>query len=168
MSSLDIAPYPEGAPAFGRDRCRIRRRLRVSFRRAGSCTFWRLGFRQFSFHRIARVPWRTVPDTWTRPPVSCHALFPLTFRRQVRHRTHGHPSNPSRLRRGYNEAPRGALRLCRNEGVAGPDTYALACMSRAVAAVVNSTLSFVSMVRQLCAGRRWLTLVVGNAQNIPF
>jgi len=56
MSSLDIAPYPEGAPAFGRDRCRIRRRLRVSFRRAGSCTFWRLGFRQFSFHRIARVP----------------------------------------------------------------------------------------------------------------
>jgi hypothetical protein len=113
MSSLDIAPYPEGAPAFGRDRCRIRRRLRVSFRRAGSCTFWRLGFRQFSFHRIARVPWRTVPDTWTRPPVSCHALFPLTFRRQVRHRTHGHPSNPSRLRRGYNEAPRGALRICR-------------------------------------------------------
>jgi hypothetical protein len=113
MSSLDIAPYPEGAPAFGRDRCRIRRRLRVSFRRAGSCTFWRLGFRQFSFHRIARVPWRTVPDTWTRPPVSCHALFPLTFRRQVRHRTQGHPSNPSRLRRGYNEAPRGALRICR-------------------------------------------------------
>jgi hypothetical protein len=117
MSSLDIAPYPEGAPAFGRDRCRIRRRLRVSFRRAGSCTFWRLGFRQFSFHRIARVPWRTVPDTWTRPPVSCHALFPLTFRRQVRHRTQGHPSNPSRLRRGYNEAPRGALRICRGQGL---------------------------------------------------
>jgi hypothetical protein len=120
MSSLDIAPYPEGAPAFGRDRCRIRRRLRVSFRRAGSCTFWRLGFRQFSFHHIARVPWRTVPDTWTRPPVSCHALFPLTFRRQVRHRTQGHPSNPSRLRRGYNEAPRGALRICRNECLAPP------------------------------------------------
>src|ERR1700688_2938627 len=97
MSSLDIAPYPEGAPAFGRDRCRIRRRLRVSFRRAGSCTFWRLGFRQFSFHRIARVSRRAVPDTWTRPPVSCHALFPLTFRRQVRHQTQENPSNPSRL-----------------------------------------------------------------------
>jgi hypothetical protein len=129
MSSLDIAPYPEGAPAFGRDRCRIRRRLRVSFRRAGSCTFWRLGFRQFSFHRIARVPWRTVPDTWTRPPVSCHALFPLTFRRQVRHRTQGHPSNPSRLRRGYNEAPRGAPRICRKEGVACARTYAQLCIT---------------------------------------
>jgi hypothetical protein len=119
MSSLDIAPHPEGAPAFGRDRCRIRRRFRVSSRRAGSCTFWRLGFRQFSFHRIARVPRRTVPDTWTRPPVSCHALFPLTFRRQVRHRTQGHPSNPSRLRRGYNEAPRGAHRICRKWCVHG-------------------------------------------------
>jgi hypothetical protein len=113
MSSLDIAPHPEGAPASGRDRCRIRRRLRVSFRRAGSCTFWRLGFRQFSFHHIARVSRRTVPDTWTRPPVSCHALFPLTFRRQVRHQTQENPSNPSRLRRGYNEAPRGAPRICR-------------------------------------------------------
>src|SRR6266567_5399027 len=108
MSSLDIAPRPEGAPTRVRDQRRTRRRLRVSFRRAGICTFWRLGFRQFSFHRIARVPRRTVPDTWTRPPVSWHALFPLTFRRQVSHRTQGHPSNPSRLSRGYNEAPRGA------------------------------------------------------------
>jgi hypothetical protein len=115
MSSLDIAPHPESAPTSGRDRCRTRHRLRVSFRRAGICTIWRLGFRQFSFHRIARVPRRTVPDTWTRPPVSCHALFPLTFRRQVRHRTQGHPSNPSRLRRGYNEAPRGAPLYCRDE-----------------------------------------------------
>jgi hypothetical protein len=115
MSSLDIAPHPESAPTSGRDRRRMRHRRRVSFRRAGICTIWRLGFRQFSFHHIARVPRRTVPDTWTRPPVSCHALFPLTFRRQVRHRTQGHPSNPSRLRRGYNEAPRGALLFCREE-----------------------------------------------------
>src|SRR5229473_5542625 len=115
MSSLDIAPHPEVAPSSERDQRRTRRRLRVSFRRAGNCTFWRLGFRQFSFHHIARVPRRTVPDTWTRPPVSCHALVPLTFRRQVRHRTQGHPSNPSRLRRGYNEAPRGAPHSCRNE-----------------------------------------------------
>jgi hypothetical protein len=114
MTSLDIAPHPESAPTSGRDRRRMRHRLRVSFRRAGICTIWRLGFRQFSFHHIARVPRRTVPDTWTRPPVSCHALFPLTFRRQVRHRTQGPPSNPSRLRRGYNEAPRGALRSCRD------------------------------------------------------
>jgi hypothetical protein len=118
MSSLDIAPHPESAPTSGRDRRRMRHRRRVSFRRAGICTIWRLGFRQFSFHHIARVPRRTVPDTWTRPPVSCHALFPLTFRRQVRHRTQGHPSNPSRLNRGYNEAPRGALLTCRNEYVA--------------------------------------------------
>jgi hypothetical protein len=114
MSSLDIAPHPEGAPTRVRDQRKMRHRLRVSFRRAGICTIWRLGFRQFSFHRIARVPRRTVPDTWTRPPVSCHALFPLTFRRQVRHRTQGPPSNPSRLRRGYNEAPRGAPLSCRN------------------------------------------------------
>ena len=118
MSSLDIAPHPESAPTRVRDRHRMRHRLRVSFRRAGNCTIWRLGFRQFSFHHIARVPRRAVPDTWTRPPVSCHALFPLTFRRQVRHRTQGHPSNPSRLRRGYNEAPRGAPRSCRREVVA--------------------------------------------------
>jgi len=113
MSSLDIAPHPEGAPTRVRDRRRMRHRLRASFRWAGICTIWRLGFRQFSFHHIARVPRRTVPDTWTRPPVSCHALFPLTFRRQVRHRTQGHPSNPSRLNRGYNEAPRGAPLSCR-------------------------------------------------------
>jgi hypothetical protein len=158
MSSLDIAPYPEGAPAFGRDRCRIRRRLRVSFRRAGSCTFWRLGFRQLSFHRIARVPWRTVPDTWTRPPVSCHALFPLTFRRQVRHRTQGHPSNPSRLRRGYNEAPRGAPRICRNEGVARARTYAQLC------------ITFHDSARALTSQRQWLRKVLiwpHRARSIP-
>ena len=95
----------------------MRHRLRVPFRQAGICTIWRLGFRQFSFHHIARVPRRAVPDTWTRPPVSCHALVPLTFRRQVRHRTQGHPSNPSRLSRGYDEAPRGALRTCRGQGL---------------------------------------------------
>jgi hypothetical protein len=129
MSSLDIAPHPESAPTRVRDRRRMRHRLRVSFRRAGNCTIWRLGFRQFSFHHIARVPRRTVPDTWTRPPVSCHALVPLTFRRQVRHRTQGHPSNPSRLRRGYNEAPRGAPLFCRIAVVACARTYAQLCIT---------------------------------------
>jgi hypothetical protein len=103
------------------DQRRTRRRLRVSFRRAGICTIWRLGFRQSSFHHIARVPRRTAPDTWTRPPVSCHALFPLTFRRQVRHQTQGLPSNPSRLSRGYDEAPRGAPLICRRQGL--PDCH---------------------------------------------
>jgi hypothetical protein len=83
------------------------------FRRAGICTFWRLGFKQFSFHRIARASRRTVPDTWTRSPVFWHALVPLTFQRRVSHQTQGHPSNPSRLNRGYNEAPRGAPLTCR-------------------------------------------------------
>ena len=131
MSSLDIAPHPEGAPVSGRDLHRMRRRFRVSFRRAGICTIWRLGLRQFSFHHIARVPRRAVPDTWTRPPVSCHALFPLTFRRQVRHRTQGHPSNPSRLNRGYNEAPRGALRSCRDERCDGQGLSSVAAAGRA-------------------------------------
>src|SRR6266705_551920 len=128
MSSLDIAPHPEDVPGKPLTRHRMRRRPRVSFRRAEACAFWRLGFRQFSFHHIARVSRRTVPDTWTRPPVSCHALFPLTFRRQVRHQTQGNPSNPSRLSRGYDEAPRGALRICRIEDVKSLDTYALSGM----------------------------------------
>jgi len=42
--------------------------------------------------------------------------------------------------------------ICRIEGVAGPYTYALACMLRAVAAVLNLTLSFVSMVRRSTRG----------------
>jgi hypothetical protein len=100
MSSLDIAPCPEGAPTRVQDQCRTRRRLRVSFRRAGICTFWRLGFRQSSFHHIARVSRRTVPDTWTWSPVSWHALVPLTFQRRVSHQTQGPPSNPSRLKPG--------------------------------------------------------------------
>jgi len=163
MSSLDIAPHPEGAPARVRDRHRMRRRFRVSFRRAGICTIWRLGFRQFSFHRIARVPRRTVPDTWTRPPVSCHALFPLTFRRQVRHRTQGHPSNPSRLRRGYNEAPRGALLTCRKWCAVLADAYASPCMvirdlADPVRALATSRTALICVPGRTCrivAADRW-------------
>jgi hypothetical protein len=99
MSSLDIAPRPEGAPTRVQDQCRTLRRLRVSFRRAAICTVWRLGFRQSSFH-LARVSRHTVPDTWTRSPVSWHALVPLTFQRRVSHQTQGPPSNPSQLKPG--------------------------------------------------------------------
>jgi hypothetical protein len=168
MSSLDIAPHPEGAPARVRDRRRMRRRFRVSFRRAGICTIWRLGFRQFSFHHIARVPRRTVPDTWTRPPVSCHALVPLTFRRQVRHQTHGHPSNPSRLRRGYNEAPRGAPLICRVEGrppaypgnaMASKAEAEVSSLARACGACPGSsgiaTCSVTYVIHHASGGRQW-------------
>jgi hypothetical protein len=72
------------------------------------CIFWGLGFRQSSFCHVARVPQRIAPYTWTRPLVGCHAAFPLTFRRQVRHQTQEYPPNSSPLSRGYGEAPRGA------------------------------------------------------------
>jgi hypothetical protein len=47
-------------------------------------------------------------------------LSPLTFRRRVSHQTQGPPSNPSRLRRGYDEAPRGAPLSCRISVVREP------------------------------------------------
>jgi hypothetical protein len=83
---------PEVASAGLGCRHRLRRRLQTSFRRMGYCIFWRFGFRQSSFRRVARVPQRTAPYAWTRPLISCHALFPLSFRSQVRHQTQKHPS----------------------------------------------------------------------------
>ena len=67
-------------------------RFRASFRQVLRSTFWRLGFRQSSFRHVARVPQCIAPYAWTRPLVGCHAAFPLTFRRQVRHQTQEHPS----------------------------------------------------------------------------
>jgi hypothetical protein len=154
MSSLDIAPCPEGAPISGQDQCRTRRRRRVSFRRAGICTFWRLGFRQSSFHHIARVSRHTVPDTWTRSPVSWHALVPLTFQRRVSHQTHRPPSNPSQLGWGYNEAPRGALRSCRE--ASGCQLYSStstkACAARRNAITVGSSAQ---PSNRCCPGSFW-------------
>jgi hypothetical protein len=87
---------------------RKRHRFQASFRWMDHCIFWRLGFRQYSFYHVARVPQRIAPYAWTRSLVGCHAAFPLTFRRQVRHQTQEHPPNSSLLSRGYGEAPRGA------------------------------------------------------------
>lgn len=42
-----------------------------------------------------------------------------------------------------------ALRTCRNEDVAGPYTYALACIPLTVAAIVNSALSLLSWARRI-------------------
>src|SRR6478736_3424377 len=56
MPSLGIAP-PREAAAGHCSPCRTRRRrFRASFRRAFTCTFWRLGFRQSSFRRVTRAP----------------------------------------------------------------------------------------------------------------
>ena len=99
MSSLDIAPHPEDMPGKPLTRHRMRRRLRVSFRRAEACAFWRLGFRQFSFHHIARVPWCAVPDTWTRPPVSWHALVPASLSAS------GKPSDPRTFLQSFPAEP---------------------------------------------------------------
>src|SRR6185312_871829 len=48
-------------------------------------------FRQSSFRPITRVPQSTVPNAWTRPLVSWHALVPFTFRIQVSHQTQEPP-----------------------------------------------------------------------------
>src|SRR4051794_24787505 len=108
MSLLDIAPLPEDVAGPRSADHRRRRRYQTSFRRVRSRTFWRLGFRQFSFRRITRVPQRIVPYVWTRPLVSWHALVPFAFRLQVSQQTQRYSSNLSPLRRGYVRAPRGA------------------------------------------------------------
>jgi hypothetical protein len=43
-----------------------------------------------------------------------HALVPFAFRFQVSHQTQRSTSDPSRLNRGYNRAPRGALTIWHN------------------------------------------------------
>src|SRR6266702_2806517 len=46
-----------------------------------NCTSWRLSFKLFDLHRIARISCRAVPYAWARLPVFCHAIFPsLAFR----------------------------------------------------------------------------------------
>ena len=88
MPSLGIAP-PREAAAGHCSPCRTRRRrFRASFRRAFTCTFWRLGFRQSSFRRVTRAPRRLAPYAWARAPVSWHALVPVHLSAA------GQPSDP--------------------------------------------------------------------------
>ena len=83
--------FPGGRGRLPGER-RRRHRFQASFRWMDHCIFWRLGFRQFSFRHVARVPQRIAPYAWTRSLVGCHAVFPLAFRRQVRHQTQEHSS----------------------------------------------------------------------------
>ena len=90
-------------------RRRAWRRYRVSFRRMSLCIVWRLGFRQFSFRHITRVPRRPGPDTWARRRFAGMRLFRSPLGSGLAIRPTNLPSSSSRLRRGYNRAPRGAL-----------------------------------------------------------
>src|SRR5215469_16886261 len=101
---------PEVALAAKECLRRTRRRFRASFRRTDICIFRRLGFRQSSFHLIARIARRAAPYAWTQPPLSWHALFPYCpFRLRLAIRFKNNPPSPSRLHREYNRAPRGAI-----------------------------------------------------------
>src|SRR3954465_14077435 len=76
----------------------------------GTCIDWRLGFRQFSFRHITRVP----PTRRPRPlgpaaGFSGMLLSPSPFGSRSAIRPRILPPSPSRLNRGYNRAPRGAL-----------------------------------------------------------
>jgi len=101
---------PEVALAAKECLRRTRRRFRASFRRTDICIFWRLGFRQSSFHLIARIARRAAPYAWTQPPLSWHALFPYCpFGLRLAIRFKNNPPSPSRLHREYSRAPRGAI-----------------------------------------------------------
>src|SRR3954453_4047037 len=76
----------------------------------GTCIDWRLGFRQFSFRHITRVP----PTRRPRPlgpaaGFSGMLLSPSPFGSRSAIRPRNLPPSPARLNRGYNRAPRGAL-----------------------------------------------------------
>ena len=109
MPSLGIAPALEVRPHPTPCARSAGPRFHASFRRGRSIyPGWRLGFRQSSFSRIARVPSARRPYASARPLVSWHALVPFTFQIQVSHQTQEYPPNSSRLHRGYDRAPRGA------------------------------------------------------------
>ena len=101
---------PEVALAAKECLRRTRRRFHASFRRTDICIFWRLGFRQSSFHLIARTARCAAPYAWTQPPLQWHALFPYCpFGLRLAIRFKNNPPSPSRLHREYNRAPRGAI-----------------------------------------------------------
>jgi hypothetical protein len=91
-------------------------------RLSGGCrdgTFWRLGFRQSSFRRVARISQRVVPDAWTRPPVSWHAVFPgVLSDYELAIRSKDTSSGLCPLDGRYSSAPRGALTASKEPGAA--------------------------------------------------
>src|SRR6266536_5619439 len=112
MSLPDIAPAPQRITAGSQEPCRRgRRRLQASFRRAGSCTFWRLGFRQSSFRHIARISRHVIPYAWAWPPVFWHATVPFAFQIRVSHQIQRYllSSHLCPLRGQYATALRGAV-----------------------------------------------------------
>jgi hypothetical protein len=78
-----------------------------------SYTCWRLGFRQYSFNHIARVPQHPAPAHGHGRCFPGMLLSPSPFGSWVSHQTQEYPPNSSRLNREYSKAPRGAvMSLC--------------------------------------------------------
>ena len=113
MPSLGIAPRPGGVPGTWSSGNRAGAgSMRISGGRQ-IYTCWRLGFRQYSFNHIARVPQHPAPAHGHGRCFPGMLLSPAAFRLQVSHQTQEYPPNPSRLNREYNRAPRGAaMSLC--------------------------------------------------------
>src|SRR5215469_8414080 len=111
---------PEVALAAKECLRRARRRFRAYFRRTDICIFWRLGFRQSSFHLIARIARRAAPYAWTQPPLSWHALFPYCpFGLRLAIRFKNNPPTPSGIQQG---ASRRNLAISRGSRNAPPRT----------------------------------------------
>ncbi len=113
MPSLCIATRPGGVPGTWSSGNRAGAgSMRISGGRQ-SYTCWRLGFRQYSFNHIARVPQHPAPAHGHGRCFPGMLLSPAAFRLQVSHQTQEYPPNSSRLNREYSRAPRGAvMSLC--------------------------------------------------------
>src|SRR5258706_5516294 len=61
MPSLGIALYPGGCVGESGTPTQGTAPVQASFRWMSACINWRLGFRQFSFHHIPRVPQHPAP-----------------------------------------------------------------------------------------------------------
>ena len=109
MPSLGIAPGSEGCTDLVPYRSQSRHRFQASFRWMRTSIFWRLGFKQSSLRHITRATQSTVPNAWTQPLVSWHAIFPgQPFGARSAIRPRNLPSSSSRLHRGCDSALRGA------------------------------------------------------------
>jgi hypothetical protein len=66
--------------------------VQTSFRWMAACVFWRLGFRQSSFHHFPRVPQHPTPVRLDATAAFLACSCPFTFRIQVSHQTQEPPS----------------------------------------------------------------------------